>query len=453
MITIKIPYLASNEFYKLLEQLQREYSIVVRYAFNRFKEKKSEKEIRKLTSDLKNINHLNAWMIQNAIRESKQIYTKNKNSKVIFGGKNLFLRWIKTKNKKWLENWKEQRNLPFTIQGEKIHKGNRNFELNIITDNEIIFKYSRTEHFHLKLPKIRKNLKKQLQLLEEKAKNKEITFMIKINKNFIWITFDEEILKEKYVPIKNRIASIDMNPNYIGFVIKDYNTNKFLWKEIISLKELNDKEKEMKGLPSTDKKRIKLNNIRKHLIFEISKRMINIAKHFKVEAFGIEDLKIKTNNKRKGKKFNKLVNNQWLRNDLVNNLNKRCKIHGIKLIKVYPQYSSTIGCLLNPNEVDSIASAIEIGRRTFELINWNKNSNKSVIFPIFDKIALSCLWKDKMKQLILSAKDWKDLHNKIKKLGLRYRFLLNDLLKQANHDAVFNLHKTKTYINLYQFVL
>ena len=453
MITIKLPYIAiDKEFYSLLKELQREYSIIVRFAYNRFLENKSEKEIRLFCKNLKNINYLNSWMIQCAIKEGKQIYLKNKKNKVIFGGKQLFLKWIKTKNMKWLNKWKERRLFPLTIQGEKLQKGNRNFELNVINDNEIIFKYNKKQYFKLQLPRLRKNYKYQFLLLEELSKEKKIAYTIKLDTKYIYISFDEVILKqEDYKPIKNRIASIDLNPNYIGFVIKDYDTNQILWKEIISLKDLNNKEKELKRLPSTDKRRKKLNNIRRNMIFEINKRMTNIVKHFQVEAFVVEDLKIKSSNKKKGKNFNKLINNQWLRNSLILNLQKKCNIIGIKFLKIYPQYSSTIGCLMYPNEVDSIASALELGRRGFEFLNYEKGKN--VIFPFFDRITLSRQWKDEMKNLILSSKDWKDLHNKIKKSGLKYRFLLSDLLRKTNHDAVFIPHNINSYIKLYQFIL
>ena len=45
----------------------------------------------------------------------------------------------------------------------------------------------------------------------------------------------------------------------------------------------------------------------------------------------------------KGKKYNKVVNNLWCRDKLVQNLTKRCNIFNLQLIKVVPNYSSFIG--------------------------------------------------------------------------------------------------------------
>lgn len=68
MITIKIPY--KTDKLNDIEDLMRQYSNVVRYSYNRFKENKSEKEISLLTKTLNNINDLNSWFIQCAIKDA-----------------------------------------------------------------------------------------------------------------------------------------------------------------------------------------------------------------------------------------------------------------------------------------------------------------------------------------------------------------------------------------------
>ena len=77
MITIKLPYQTDDENIKILEDLRRQYSNVVRFSYNRIKEGKTEKEIRLLTKGLNNIGDLNSWMIQCAIKEGKSIFDKN----------------------------------------------------------------------------------------------------------------------------------------------------------------------------------------------------------------------------------------------------------------------------------------------------------------------------------------------------------------------------------------
>jgi hypothetical protein len=84
--------------------------------------------------------------------------------------------------------------------------------------------------------------------------------------------------------------------------------------------------------------------------------------------FGIEQLEIESKDSGNGKRFNRLVNNQWNRTKLYENLKKRCNLIGIKFIEVIPNYSSFVGNIIYRKEKypDMILSSIEIGRRTYE---------------------------------------------------------------------------------------
>ena len=83
MKTIKLPYKSSKNLMPIIKQ----YSCVVRYSYNRFLEGNTEKEVRYLTKSLNNIDNLNSWSIQCAIKDAKAIHTRFKGEKVIFGGK------------------------------------------------------------------------------------------------------------------------------------------------------------------------------------------------------------------------------------------------------------------------------------------------------------------------------------------------------------------------------
>ena len=93
----------------------------------------------------------------------------------------------------------------------------------------------------------------------------------------------------------------------------------------------------------------------------------------------------------KGKRFNKQVNNQWLRNGFVDNLNKRCNIFGIKLLSVKPEYSSFIGNFLyrSLNLPDPTLASIEISRRGYEFYNQYvtkvKEIKRNIIQPDYNK--------------------------------------------------------------------
>lgn len=148
MITIKLPYKSSIEFQDKLNLLRKEYSNVVRYSFNRLKEKYTEKDIRYFLNGLNNVKNLDAWTKQCGILEAKAILKRNPDNKVIFGGKTNFIKRLKNKLSK--EDYQENRLLPFCIYGQKGEHGNRKFKLDIIENNQIIYKHKCKRTFYIK---------------------------------------------------------------------------------------------------------------------------------------------------------------------------------------------------------------------------------------------------------------------------------------------------------------
>jgi len=70
----------------------------------------------------------------------------------------------------------------------------------------------------------------------------------------VWITFDESLLKlkEEFKDLKkNRVLGLDLNPNYIGLSILEFDKNnefKILHKQVFDFTKLNQKS----GKSSTD---------------------------------------------------------------------------------------------------------------------------------------------------------------------------------------------------------
>ena len=77
---------------------------------------------------------------------------------------------------------------------------------------------------------------------------------------------------------------------------------------------------------------------------------------------------MKSSDKERGKKYNRLVNNAWNRDCIVNNITKRCNVVGIKLLTIKPNYSSFIGNMLyrDLRLADMVLASVEIGRRGYE---------------------------------------------------------------------------------------
>ena len=135
---------------------------------------------------------------------------------------------------------------------------------------------------------------------------------------------------------------------------------------------------------------------------------------------------MRSSDKGKGSKYNRLVNNMWCREILENNLKKRLKISGVKLIGIPAAYSSYVGNLLHREFPDMIAASIELNRRAF-LIHTRKTF---ALFPSFTQSvgALTQSLEElglEASKLIPKVKGWKDLCGKIKNLRLRYRVPLD----------------------------
>jgi IS605 OrfB family transposase len=433
MIAIKLPI--KNQIN--IDDYLREFNSCIRFSYNRFVEGLLEKDIRQLIK-LKNLySTLDSWFIQCAIRESQSWFKKVPNGKLIFGGKRNFE--LRSQNKISKEQLKELRLHPICIQGEAPQKGNRKFDLDI-ENNKIIFKPKRGDKIEIQLPNLRNNHKRNLLLLEEYSNKNEIPFTIRLSNKEICIIFDEKILKENIKPLNsNRVLGIDLNPNYIGWSVLEFNKDdnfKVIKTGVIENIELNKKLK----VSSNDLLQINQNNKKTFEIFEVSKFLISKTLHFNCYKIVVEELQILTKNHKKGKSFNRLVNNCWNRNKLINNLNKRCNISGIEFVEVNPVYSSFIGNVLYGKQYpDMVASSIEISRRGFH--KWQKNWFYPKLIEVND---LSNLWKEE-KDLIY--KNWTELFNVITKtLKLNYRSSLNDF-----KFRVFRLNNIKSKINLYCF--
>jgi hypothetical protein len=214
----------------------------VRYSYNRFLDGKPEKDIRLLSKSLNNVNLLNSWLIQCAILDAKALHKKFQTKKIIFSGKLNFINRL-LKNKITKSEFDSKRLSTVTIQGEESSKqGNRMFKLDIIENNQIIFKLNKNEHIILKLPKLRNNIKNELhklQMLNEVRRDDEgYTYTVKFDLNNLYISFDE--FKQPEIKLnKNRVLGIDMNPDTIGISILD--SDNVIYAQEFSLKLIFDK--------------------------------------------------------------------------------------------------------------------------------------------------------------------------------------------------------------------
>ena len=403
----------------LIVGYQKQYSIILHSAFKYFQNEIELKSVFSYITNnsdlipklkyLNNVELMNSWFTQSAIKEAYQLYksyqskldeynqkldrkqkllnkdkltylenkelrklNKINKPKVIFGGKINFIQRCKQLISK--EEFKLKRLNPlYSIGTAKPYKGNRFFRITESLD-KVIFQPKCKEKYELTLIGVTKGYKQILSKLYIHQLSKDLPITYKLSKDYIYISFEEEKLYKDefdFKKIKDRYCALDLNPNYIGYSIIDWSSSndfKIINSGIYSFKELNDIYKTLKGTDSSNKKKIWLNNKRNHEIIEVAKNLINKCCYYKVENFVVEDLNIKVCDRDKGKNFNRLCNNTWIRNKFLNNIQKRCKIFNINYLEVKPEYSSFAGNIIfrHLNLPDQVLSSIEISRRGFE---------------------------------------------------------------------------------------
>lgn len=416
MQTLKLKL--EREYNEILEY-QKQYSILlhtaVKFMLKEEKlkslydyESKTKSDLLEKLSKLNHIELMNSWFMQCAISEAysivnsfnakQEIYKskellknelllkkdktykescllkkllKIKKPKLIFGGRKNFEDRCKGLISK--EEFQKRRLSPiYSIGTAKPYKGNQKFRIGKDL-RSIIFQPNRKSHIKFNIISVAKNYEKILNKLFICQENKELPITYKLSSEYVYISFEEDKLYKNdfnFRKIKDRYMSLDLNPNYIGYSIIDWKSSsdfKIIHAGVYSFKDLNNLYVNEK-LPSEDKKLKYKSNKKNYEIIQVAKNLINKCCYYRVENFVVEDLNIKPEDKYKGKNFNKLINNQWLRCRFLNNIKKRCKIFGFNYLEVLPQYSSFIGNIVfrSFNYPDQVLSSIEISRRGYE---------------------------------------------------------------------------------------
>ena len=412
----------------------RVFSSIVRVAFNRYQDGLDEKEVRSYCNARFNYN---SWFIQSAIKEAAALYKLNGSKHILFGGKNNLRQYMRGLIDK--ASFKYRRMFPIGIQGEKRCKGNRLFSFDL--DNQrLIYKPNKTRHVEIKFFPMRKKIANELSLVQDLAEHNKITVSVKISDKYVWLTYDERLIGDaRYKTLQSRrVLGIDMNPNYIGMSVIEFNKNDefaVLHKQVFDLRKLTISS----GKASTDAASEYLTNKLKHETIAISHEISRLVNVWKCKTIAIEDLSIKSSDKKKGTHINKLCNNKWERNLFVNKLKMLANLHKFNLVEVNPAYSSIMGNIAygNENTPDMVAASIEIARRAY------KKFDKGWFYPKFNIQFRDERWK----QTLGSVDDWKDLFSKIKETGLKYRFLLRDYVQ----NAVFSKNYIQKCYSIYIF--
>ena len=424
MQTLKIPIkIEKQEEIELIRKYQKQYTNLFHLFYNLILDK-GLTENQSKHCKFNNLELMDAWFTLSCYKEASQLVKTTEKRKVIFGGKKNFFNLMNRLISK--EEWKECRLKQIYSIGDKNRSGNRKFK--IVDENNVVFKPNRNTKINITLKLNSKSWKKIIKKIISLQELNEEPITYRLDTNYIYISFEESCLKEEeYKFIKNRVMAIDMNPNYIGYSVVDWKSEdeyKIIDKGVFSIKQLNDKERKEEDNTNVTY----FSNKRNFEIFEISKKLIKISKSYKCEMFGIEKLDIENKDSGKGRRFNRLINNQWNRSIFYENVKKRCNIVGIKFIEVKAEYSSFIGNIIYRNEKlpDMILSSIEIGRRAYEFnlqyILKEKSLKKNIIFPeVSNKLNKNIQQSLEELKIVFDWKNLKELYNFLKNTKCKYR--------------------------------
>lgn len=412
----------------------RVFSSIVRVAFNRFQDGMDEKEVRAYCNS--RFDH-NSWFIQSAIKEASALCKLNGEKRILFGGKNNLHQYLKGLIDK--ATFKYRRMFPIGIQGEKLHKGNRLFVFDL--DNQrLTYKPSKVRHVDIRFLPMKKKITAELSKVQELTQQNKITVSIKMSEKYIWLTYDEGLIYDaRFKKLQSkRIIGIDMNPNYIGLSVIEFNKNdefQVLHKQVFDFSKLTISS----GKSSTDSSSKYITNKLKHETIAIAHEISKLVDVWKCKTVAIEDLSINPKDLKKGKRLNKLCNNKWERGLFVNKLKMLAYLHKFDLAEINPAYSSIVGNIAygDANTPDMVAASIEIARRAY------KKFEKGWFYPRFNIQFRDEQWK----QTLGAVENWKELFRKIKESKLKYRFQLLDYIQ----NAVFSKNYIQKRYSIYTF--
>ena len=425
MKTISFKIETNEQLQKVISEDSRICSSIVRYCFNRFQEGKVYKEI---YQDISEKFDINCHLKNSSLRNAQGIFKLNKDKKVHFGKFLRFQRGLISK-----DELKDSRNTGIISEGEMNQKGNRLFKIDV-DNNKFVYKRACKEHYDLKIvEKLSDKRKIILEKIQILMSEKKIPVTFRLKKDYIYINYDEKIVeKEKQFKdlFKNRVLGIDLNPNYFGISIIEFNhQDKFhiIHKEVIDLNELQ----------KCDKNKIH------YELYEINHHILKLCKQYHVSKLAIEDLKFKKSDKFWNKDLNRLCRNKFRYSFVKNHLTTLCSVYGVELIEVNAAYSSIIGNFRHGSDTcpDMIAASIEIARRSY------KKFEKGWIYPkiVNNQRIQQVLGNQWKKELMLDYMSWKGLSGIIKKSKLKYRFQLQPL------NAVFSKNYLKQFIQILNF--
>lgn len=415
-VKLKIKTMSDN-----IADFQRQYNNVYHWAYNRFMEGKTRSEVFTMLKDdrLSHVEKLDLTWKREAAKVAKGLADASlkTGNKVIFSSKAYKRRSRgKTTREQFLKE-KEQGLTYIKCEGSKADpNGNRKFKFDIDTmigsvklDGRVVtFTCEKTNKANIKL------------MREAYAKAQRglagISYAIKPDYFYICVDLDD-VEKQTYKQVYGRTLALDANPNYIGLSIVD-SDDTIILRKVYSLVDLPKKQ----------------TNKHKYELTQIAIQIADLCRTYCVSLAGFEKLKIQSGDKKKGRRFNKQVNNEWRRDYFFNSLKKHLELIACPYREIVASYSSFVGCMCYPDETDSIAASIELNRRLrliYRIYVEQSTPKREIVFPSWEA-CLTDRWKEKSDGFD-GISGWKLFYDTMKKAGHSYRCLYPQWLRSSGY--------------------
>ena len=415
---------------KLLE-LMRKQSSAIRSAYKLLKDKNSHNQIyqklRQLFPDLP------TKYIDSAIYKAKQYPT---DKKVVFGGKALFEKLCKNRDKKSREKlkrmWKELRQGTLISVGSKADKGNRLLRFESI-NGELLLRITVGERkfIYAKVLREPSNAKDKwnmfLAMLQTSWQSKAYfpyTVELKLRDGEIYGNVSFEFpTPEIWLTKEYGVIAIDTNASPLHLALAEVSLDgNLLSYRTISLHEFISFPK----------------NRRDYEEWLLAHKIVEIAKE-KGKAIAMENLK-KVNRGYRGDGKAKLRKrlHYWNFKSLLSKIERTARLNGIEVIKVNPAFTSVIGSLKYSPQLGidkDIASAYVIGRRA---LGFKEEVPENYLKLLSDREYLEyAIYSYEEKE--------KELKEQFKKETNQYkRNAINSELKQVHKAKDLLLEKLKS---------
>lgn len=297
--------------------------------------------------------------------------------------------------------YREARMMPVFVTGESNQSGNRFFDVTRLHHGKCVYKPRKGERCEIVF---KVTHRRELEKLSRYAANKSISVSVRLSKEYLCISYDEELLygfavdeksrreevrriksehhdgdtraeliKDVYKKyyrereqrmlegkIEKRCISVDLNPTNIGWSVLDRTRDGEARVVAAGQYEYGWLCRRLHK-PSGSSEQKRLNNKRKHELCVMVRNLFRTAVHYRCSKFVMEDLSFKTD-AHQPHESNRKNRNMWCRALVTRLVERRCHENGIELVAVNPCYTSFIGNIRH-KFVDATNSSVEIGRR------------------------------------------------------------------------------------------